>query len=99
MELSEKHPRYGYRRETALLRRDGQKINAKRVQRVRRAEGLQVRERQKRMRRLGESSAGRQRAEQVNAVWRWDFVEDQTETEHDFEAWSIRAVDVITVSR
>lgn len=45
VELSAKHPRYGYRRETALLRRDGQRINAKLVQRARRAEGLQVRER------------------------------------------------------
>jgi putative transposase len=40
--LSEKHPRYGYRRITALLRREGQEVNAKRVQRVRRMEGLQV---------------------------------------------------------
>jgi len=79
VELSEKHPRYGYRRVTALLRRDGQEVNAKRVQRVRRAEGLQVRERQKRMRRLGVSSADRQRASRPNAVWSWDFVEDQTE--------------------
>lgn len=79
MELSEKHPRYGYRRVTAVLRRERQEVNAKRVQRVRRAAGLQVRERQKRMRRLGVSSAERQRAEGLNAVWSWDFVEDQTE--------------------
>lgn len=32
--LSQEHPRYGYRRVTALLRREGQEINAKRVQRV-----------------------------------------------------------------
>jgi putative transposase len=112
--LSEKHPRYGYRRVTALLRRDGEQINAKRVQRVRRAEGLQVREGQKRMRRVGESSAERQRADGVNAVWSWDFVEDQTENGTRLRvltlideysrrclamhvAWSIRAVDVITV--
>ena len=78
-ELSRAHPRYGYRRVTAVLRREGEEINAKRVQRVRRAEGLQVRERQKRMKRVGESSAQRQRAETMNAVWSWDFVEDQTE--------------------
>jgi transposase InsO family protein len=78
-ELSLAHPRYGYRRVTALLRREGEVVNAKRVQRVRRAEGLQVRERQKRMKRVGESSAQRQRAETMNAVWSWDFVEDQTE--------------------
>jgi hypothetical protein len=42
VELSQEHPRYGYRRVTALLRRARQEINAKRVQRVRRQEGLQV---------------------------------------------------------
>ena len=78
-ELSRAHPRYGYRRVTAMLRREGEEINAKRVQRVRRAEGLQVRERQKRMKRAGQSTAPRQRAEKINAVWSWDFVEDQTE--------------------
>ena len=34
VELSEKHPRYGYWRVTALLRRDGQEVNAKRMQRL-----------------------------------------------------------------
>jgi len=113
-EMSRQHPRYGYRRVTAMLRREGEAINAKRVQRVRRAEGLQVRERQKRMKRVGESSSARQRAQAVNAVWSWDFVEDQTENGTRFRvltlideysrvclathaAWSIRAVDVITV--
>ena len=77
--LSEKHPRYGYRRITALLRREGMEINAKRVQRVRRQEALQVSRKQRRMKRLGLSTAERQRACQVNDVWSWDFVEDQTE--------------------
>jgi putative transposase len=79
MQLSQDHPRYGYRRVTALLRREGHEINAKRVQRVRRKEGLQVSRRQRRLRRLGVSTAQRQRATQINHVWSWDFVEDQTE--------------------
>jgi transposase InsO family protein len=78
VELSQRHPRYGYRRITALLRREGFGVNAKRVQRVRRAEALQVRKRQRRMKRLGVSTSERQRAGQVNEVWSWDFVEDQT---------------------
>ena len=77
--LSQAHPRYGYRRVTALLRRDGHEINGKRVQRVRRKEGLQVSKKQRRMRRRGLSTAQRQRATRVNHVWSWDFVEDQTE--------------------
>ena len=78
-ELSVEHPRYGYRRITALLRRAGTVVNAKKVQRVRRAEGLQVCRKQRRMKRLGLSTAQRQRAGENNAVWSWDFVEDQTE--------------------
>jgi len=42
IELSLKHPRYGYRRITALLRRDGFEINPKKVARIRREEGLKV---------------------------------------------------------
>jgi transposase InsO family protein len=77
--LSQDHPRYGYRRVTALLRREGYEINAKRVQRVRRKEGLQVSRRQRKLRRLGLSTAERQRAARANHVWSWDFVEDHTE--------------------
>lgn len=78
--LSRAHPRYGYRRITALLRREGRRINAKRVARVRRAEGLQVRKRQRRTRRLGPSQAQRLSATRRNQVWSWDFVMDQTES-------------------
>jgi len=42
LELSGRHPRYGYRRITALLRRDGFEVNPKRVARIRREEGLKV---------------------------------------------------------
>ena len=112
--LSGEHPRYGYRRITVLLRREGFEVNAKRVQRIRREEGLSVSKRQRRMKRLGVSTAVRQRAGTVNEVWSWDFVEDQTENGTRFRilslideysrrclavhvAWSIRAVNVITV--
>ena len=114
IELSLKHPRYGYRRITALLRRDGFEINPKRVARIRREEGLKVSKRQKRTRRVGVSTAERLKAERPRHVWSWDFVEDQTENGSRFRiltlideytreclathaAWSIRAVDVITV--
>ncbi|MGB7838215.1 MAG: integrase core domain-containing protein [Terrimicrobiaceae bacterium] len=66
------------------------------------------------MRRLGISTAERQRAERPGQVWSWDFVADQTENGSSFRiltlldehtrqclaihpAWSIRALDVITV--
>ena len=87
--LSQDHPRYGYRRVTALLRREGHEIIAKRVQRVRRKEGLQVSRRQRKLRRLGLSTAERQRATHVNHVWSWDFVEDQTENGTRFRALTL----------
>jgi hypothetical protein len=41
--ISAAHPRAGYRMATALLRRTGMELNAKRVQRLWRQEGLKVR--------------------------------------------------------
>jgi putative transposase len=79
--ISAAHPRAGYRMATALLRRAGMTINAKRVQRLWRQEGLKVPRRQRKRARLGSSEGGTQRlkAERVNHVWSYDFVFDQTE--------------------
>ena len=114
LELSAKHPRYGYRRITALMRREGFEVNVKRVARIRREEGIRVSKKQRRMKRLGISTAQRQQAQQASQVWSWDFMADQTENGSSFRiltlidehtrqclaihpAWSIRAIDVITV--
>ena len=51
-----RHPRYGYRRITKFLRRDGFEINPKRVARIRREEGLKVIKRQKRITTLNRAS-------------------------------------------
>jgi transposase InsO family protein len=79
IELSEAHPRYGYRRICALLRREGQRVNPKRVQRIRRQEGLQVRKNQRAARRVGISRVLSRRAERADHVWSWDIIHDQTE--------------------
>jgi transposase InsO family protein len=79
LQLSSEHPRYGYRRITALLRREGWQVNAKRVQRLRREHGLQTRKKQRRMKRVGLSTSQRQQANRTNHVWSWDFVHDQTD--------------------
>lgn len=78
--LARRHPRYGYRRIGALLRREGFQINRKRVHRLWRQEGLKVPQRAKKKRRLGssENSCVRRRAERKNQVWSYDFVMDQT---------------------
>ena len=78
--LSEEHPRYGYRRITALLRREGWQVNRKRVQRWRGQEGLKVPRKQHKKRRRGTSEGeSRHRAERKNQVWSYDFLEDRTE--------------------
>jgi transposase InsO family protein len=65
----------------ALLRRAGMEVNAKRVQRLWRQEGLRVPRRPRKRQRLGSSEGGTQRlrAERVKHVWSYDFIFDQTE--------------------
>lgn len=79
--LARKHPRYGCRRIHALLVREGWRVNRKRVHRLWREEGLQVRGRQRKRRRLGGSENGctRKKAERKGHVWSYDFTLDQTE--------------------
>lgn len=80
-QLAGDHPRYGYRRIHALLRREGFRVNRKKVQRLWREAGLQVPQKQCKKRRLGSSdnACDRHRPEAVNHVWCYDFVSDQTE--------------------
>lgn len=75
------HPRYGYRRIGALLRRGGFAINRKRVHRLWKQEGFKVPVKQRKKRRLGVSENGivRRKAEAMNDVWCWDFVYDRDE--------------------
>jgi putative transposase len=61
-----------------MVRRDRRLINVKRTQRVGRVEGLQVKKKQRKMRRLGESTGERHRATRLGEVWSWDFLTDMT---------------------
>ncbi len=74
-ELAMARPRYGYRRLTILLRREGWQVNSKRVYRIYREEGLKVRiKRRKKLAsyaRVRPPAAGR-----VNERWSMDFVAD-----------------------
>lgn len=80
LELVRRYPRYGYRFITAKLRQEGWPVNAKRIYRLWRREGLKVPRKKRKKRRLGTSVNGchRRRAEQKNDVWCWDFVFDHT---------------------
>ncbi len=80
VELATAYGRYGYRRITALLRREGWRVNTKRVARIWRAQGLKVPRRQPKRGRLwlNDGSCVRKRAERPNHVWSYDFVFDRT---------------------
>ena len=74
-ELALARPRYGYRRLTILLRREGWPVNAKRVYRLYREEGLKVRV--KRRKKLASHARVRPpAAARVNERWSMDFVAD-----------------------
>ena len=80
IQLSRKHPRYGYRRIRALLVQEGWQVSRKFVQKVRRAEGLIVQPPKKKHRRRGQSTGKiPTKAEHPNHVWSWDFVVDRTD--------------------
>jgi putative transposase len=89
VELSERHPRYGYRRITALLRRAGLCVNPKRVRRIRAEGGLRVRKRQRKTRRLGPAISERQKVTHPNHVWSCDFVHDQTSSGTGFKVFTM----------
>jgi putative transposase len=80
LELVGRRPRYGYRRIWALLRREGWRVNRKRVYRVWRQQGLKVPKKQRKKRRLGSGVNGcvRRPAQHKDHVWAWDFWRDRT---------------------
>ena len=80
-ELVRKHPRYGYRRIWALLRKEGFHVNRKRIYRLWKKEGYRVPQVQHKRRRVGVSENGcaRFRPEHKNHIWAWDFIFDRDE--------------------
>jgi transposase InsO family protein len=77
-ELSVEHPRYGYRRIAALLRREGWRVGKRHIQRLRRLEGLRVPPTQRKVIRRGVSTGLPTRATRRGQVWTWDFIADAT---------------------
>lgn len=72
--LSQKHPRYGYRRVWAVLRRT-RKINRKRVHRLWKQARLQVKRPKRRRSRPDRPAA--LAAAFPNHIWAYDFLEDR----------------------
>lgn len=75
--LAQRHPRYGYRRIWALLRRAGQVVNRKRVERLwRRGHWQQPPRPRKRHHARPTPDAARTVASYPSHVWSYDFVQD-----------------------
>lgn len=79
-EIAETRVRYGYRRIHVLLRREGWRINAKRVYRLYREMGLQLRNKTPKRRVKAKLREDREEASRANETWAMDFVHDQLAT-------------------
>jgi putative transposase len=88
IDLATEYGRYGYRRVTALLNYQGWQVNHKRIERIWRAEGLKVPQKQPKRARLwlNDGSCIRLRATHANHVWSYDFVMART---HDGRAYRL----------
>lgn len=80
--------RKGYRRAYADLRAEGHVINYKKVQRIWREEGLQVKAR-KRRKRVGTTTTPINEAADINQVWAVDFQFDSTSDGRAFKICSM----------
>ena len=82
--------RYGFRRVYILLRREGFKDNHKRVYRIYREEGLNLRIKRPRRSKASANRMERPDISTINQVWSMDFVADQT-----FEGRKLRALTIV----
>lgn len=87
-ELAAKRRRWGYRQFCRVLRREGWRINYKRVQRVYQEEGLQVRQR-KRKRRAVVLRAPMPAPTRANDRWGIDFVRDTLGDGRGFRSFTV----------
>jgi len=99
-ELALNRPRFGYLRIHVLLRREGWLINRKRVHRLYRLDGLQVRMRVRRRKRLSLHRGPVPMPSGANQHWSMDFVHDQLLDGRSFriltviDQWSRESVSV-----
>jgi transposase InsO family protein len=91
IELAALYGRYGTPRITALLRREGWRVNHKRVERVWREAGLKVPQKQSKRGRLwlNDGSCLRRRPEHKDHVWAYDFVTARTHNGRAFRMLTI----------
>lgn len=88
VELAQERPRWGYRMIHVMLRREGQLVNRKRVQRLYREEGLAVRSKGKKRRSQAPRSI-REALSGPNERWSMDFVSDTLSNGRRFRCLTI----------
>lgn len=89
-EITETRTRYGYLRIHALLRREGWVVNRKRIYRLYREMGLQLRHKTPRRRVKAKLREDRQPAQDMNDCWSMDFMADQT-----FDGQKLRVLTIV----
>src|SRR5690606_1741537 len=81
---------YGYRFVKRELEKEGWRVNLKKVQRLRRAEGLVAVQPKRKRRPRGLSTAPRViEAQKRNDVWTWDFIFDRAEDGRTIKIFSL----------
>jgi|TARA_B100001964_G_scaffold243026_1_gene319730 putative transposase len=88
-ELAAARPRFGYRRLCVLLRREGWLVNQKRVYRIYREEGLEVRTKKRRRKRASHIRLLLPPAQRPNERWSMDFVTDRLENGRSFRVLTV----------
>lgn len=76
--LSERYPRFGYRKIFALLQGEQWAVRRETVCRLRKREGLQAVKKAHKQRSMGTSTMVPTRAAHPNRVWSYDFAYDET---------------------
>ena len=88
-EIAASRVRFGYRRITVMLRREGWKVNAKRVYRLYSEEGMQLSRKKPMKKRVSHRRITSARAEAPNQKWLMDFVTDRLEDGRYFRALTV----------
>jgi putative transposase len=91
-EIAHTRVRYGSRRIHTLLRREGWKDNHKRVHRLYKLEGLNLRNKRPRRNKSGAHREDQVVAQHVNQLWCMDFVSDQL-----FDGRKFRALTIVDI--
>lgn len=88
-EIAASRVRFGYRRITVLLRREGWEVNAKRVYRLYKEEEMQLSRKKPKKKRASHQRVARVQAQEANQKWSMDFVTDRLEDGRYFRALTV----------